>query len=179
MGFEGVSYSDEDYYTYKILSGILGGGMSSRLFQKIREERGLVYSIYAFSSSETDTGIFGVYAGTGEKEVKELMPVLCDELVQLPHTLTDEEIIRAKARLKAGLLMRQENISSHAEMNAIDTILYGRVIPKEEVIKKIEEVSKKDLEVAAQKLIKKTPTLAALGPIKEIISMEQILDKLK
>lgn len=179
LGFEGVSYSDEEYYAYKILSGVLGGGMSSRLFQEIREERGLVYSIYAFSSSETDTGIFGVYAGTGEKEVKELIPVLCDELTKLPHTLTDEEIERAKARLKAGLLMRHENISAHAEMNAIDTILYGRVISKEEVIRKIEDVSKENLEKISKELIKKPLTLSALGPISEIMPMEKILDRLK
>lgn len=179
LGFEGVPYSHQDYYTYKILSGILGGGMSSRLFQEIREERGLVYSIYAFSSSETDTGIFGVYAGTSEKEVKELMPVLCDELVKLPHTLTEEEILRAKARLKSSLLMRYENISTHAEMNAIDTILYGRVVPKEEIIAKIEDVSAQNLERVAKELLSRTPTLAALGPISEVMPMEMILERLK
>lgn len=179
LGFEGVSYTHEDYYAYKILSGILGGGMSSRLFQEIREERGLVYSIYAFSSSETDTGILGVYAGTGEKEVEELIPVLCDELTKLPHTLTDEEIERAKARLKAGLLMRHENISSHAEMNAIDTILYGKVISKKETIKQIENVTKEKLEQIAKEVIQKPLTLSALGPIGNIMPMEKIIERLK
>ena len=153
--------------------------MSSRLFQEIREKRGLVYSIYAFNSAETDTGVFGVYAGTGEKEVKELMPVLCDELLKLPHTLTEEEIERSKARLRANILMRLENISSHAEMNAIDTILFGRIIPKEEVINQIQAVQKSDLERVAKSIISGTPTLAALGPIKEVMPMNKIIDRLK
>ena len=179
LGFESCPYTDDSYYTTKILSSILGGGMSSRLFQEIREKRGLVYSIYAFNSAETDTGIFGVYAGTGEKEVKELLPVLCDELVKLPHTITDEEIDRAKARLKANILMRYENISSHAEMNAIDTILFNRVVPKEEVIEKILSVKKSDLEKVAASIIKGTPTLSALGPIAEVMPLDGIAERLK
>lgn len=179
LGFESASYNDKDYYATKILASILGGGMSSRLFQEIREKRGLVYSIYAFNAAETDTGIFGVYAGTGEKEVKELMPVLCDELIKLPHTITDEEIARSKARMRANILMRLENISSHAEMNAIDTILFGRIIPKEEVIQQIDDVKKSDLERIAQEVISKTPTFAALGPIKEVLPFDKIIDRLK
>ena len=179
LGFESAPYTSNDYYTTKILASILGGGMSSRLFQEIREKRGLVYSIYAFNSAETDTGVFGVYAGTGEKEVKELMPVLCDELLKLPHTLTEEEIERSKARLRANILMRLENISSHAEMNAIDTILFGRIIPKEEVINQIQAVQKSDLERVAKSIISGTPTLAALGPIKEVMPMNKIIDRLK
>ncbi|MBQ8251610.1 MAG: insulinase family protein [Alphaproteobacteria bacterium] len=179
LGFESAPYISDDYYTTKILASILGGGMSSRLFQEIREKRGLVYSIYAFNAAETDTGIFGVYAGTGEKEVKELMPVLCDELVKLPHSITEEEIERSKARLRANILMRLENISSHAEMNAIDTILFGKIIPKEEVIAKINAVQKTDLERVAGEIISKQPTLAALGPINEVLPFEKIIDRLK
>ncbi len=179
LGFESAPYTSSDYYTTKILASILGGGMSSRLFQEIREKRGLVYSIYAFNSAETDTGIFGVYAGTGEKEVKELMPVLCDELVKLPNSLTDEEIERSKARLRANILMRLENISSHAEMNALDTILFGRIIPKEEVIEQIQNVQKADLQRVALSIISSKPTLSALGPIKEVMPMDMIIDRLK
>lgn len=179
LGFENCSYSSPDYYTSALLAGILGGGMSSRLFQEIREKRGLVYSIYAFNSAETDTGIFGVYAGTGEKEVVELMPVLCDELMKLPHSITEEEIERAKARLSSNILMRLENISSHAEMNAIDMIIYKKIISKDEVIKKIQKVQKKDLERVASRILSNKPTFAAIGPIKKVMSYNEIEKRLK
>ena len=85
LGFEGVGYRDPDFYPLSVLSTLLGGGMSSRLFQEVREKRGLVYSIYSFPSSYSDTGLFGIYAGTGEKEVEELVPLICDELRKLAH----------------------------------------------------------------------------------------------
>ncbi len=179
LGFKGYAYAHQDYYTAGILSSILGGGMSSRLFQEIREKRGLVYSIYAFNSPETDTGTFTVYAGTGEKEVTELLPVLCDELLKLPHTLTEEEISRAKARLKARVLMRAENISTHAESNAVDLVIHDRVVPMEELIEKIESVSQKDLIRVAKAVLKTKPTLAALGPVKHVMSYDDIVSRLK
>lgn len=179
LGFEGFSYTHPDYYAGSILSGILGGGMSSRLFQEIREKRGLVYSIYAFNSPEADTGIFGVYAGTGEKEVVELMPVLCDELVSMADNITDEEINRSKARLKARVLMRAENISSHAEMNAIDMITHRRCVSKEEVIQKIEGVQKHDLERIAKQILATPVSFSVLGPIKEVMPFDEIKKRIQ
>lgn len=179
LGFEGVSYTDPDYYAASVLSSIFGGGMSSRLFQEIREKRGLVYSIYSFNSPETDTGIFGIYAGTGEKEVAELMPVLCDEILALPHSLKADEIKRAKARMKARILMRMEMISAHAEMNAIDMIIHGRVVPKEETIAAIDAVDKKALQRVAHRLFSSQPTFASLGPIKHVMPYEDVLARLK
>ncbi|HXU58326.1 MAG TPA: pitrilysin family protein, partial [Verrucomicrobiae bacterium] len=112
LGFSGVSYHDPDYYAAAVLSQLLGGGMSSRLFQEVREKRGLVYSIHTFSSSYSDAGLFGIYAGTGENEVAELMPLVCDELVKLADILEDEELVRARAQLRAGLLMSRESTGS-------------------------------------------------------------------
>ena len=178
LGFESFSYNHTDYYAGSILASIAGGGMSSRLFQEIREKRGLVYSIYAFNSPQTDTGTFGIHAGTGEKEVIELMPVLCDELMRLSVSLTDEEIARAKAQLKASILMQQENISSHARTNAVDMIIYGRLVPKEEVIAKIDAVEKQQLEKIAARLFKQKPTFVALGPIQHIMSYADITRRL-
>ncbi len=179
LGFESLPYHHPEYYTGNLLAAILGGGMSSRLFQEIREKRGLVYSIYAYNSAEMDTGTFGVYAGTGEKEVVELMPVLCDELLRLPDTLTEEEINRAKSQIKASILMRQENISSHAETNAVSTIVYGRVIPVEEKIEKINKITKADLNRVAHMILAGRPTLSALGPITHVMSYEDIITRLK
>ena len=179
LGFESASYHNPDRYASSLLSAILGGGMSSRLFQEIREKRGLVYSIYAYSSPETDTGTFGIYAGTGEKEVVELMPVLCDELLKLSDTLTDEEISRAKAQKKAAILMHQENILTHAESNAISSVIYGKIQSIEEKINLIDSVTKADLKRVARQILSGKPTLAALGPIKHVMSYNDIVARLK
>ncbi len=179
MGFEGISYTDPRYYTAGLLASVFGGGMSSRLFQEIREKRGLVYSIYAFNSPETDTGTFGVYAGTGEKEVAELLPVLCDEINRLADTLTEEEILRAKNRAKARLLMRSENWSTHAESNAIDMIIHGRVVPDDEALKQIDSVTKQDMSDLARQIFASRPTLATLGPIKQVAAYDDVCGWLK
>ena len=178
LGFESFSYEHPDHYTANLLSAILGGGMSSRLFQEIREKRGLVYSIYAYDSAETDTGTFGIYAGTGEKEVSELMPVLCDELVKLPDTITEEEINRAKARVRASLLMRAENISSHAESNALDLIVHHRIRSKEERIERVNQITKEDLARVAKTILAGKPTLSALGPIQHVMPYEEVINRL-
>ena len=178
LGFEGCSYKDKDYYTAALLASVFGGGMSSRLFQEIREKRGLVYSIYAFNSPETDTGTFGIYAGTGEKEVSELLPVLCDEINRLSDTITDDELLRAQNRAKARILMRSENFSSHAESNAIDMIIYDRVVPDEETIAQIDAVTIKDLSKLAKRLFAGRPTLASLGPIDRVAPYDDILKRL-
>lgn len=114
LGFDGVSYNDPDYYAVSLLSYLLGGGMSSRLFQEIREKRGLVYSIYGFTSSYVDGGSFGVYAGTGEQEAAELIPVLCDEINKVTVSVGGEELARTKAQIKAGILMSLESTSARS-----------------------------------------------------------------
>jgi len=179
LGFEGCSYADSDYYTAVLLASVFGGGMSSRLFQEIREKRGLVYSIYAFNSPETDTGTFGIYAGTGENEVAELLPVLCDEINRLPETLTESEIIRAKNRAKARILMRAENWSTHAESNATDMIIYNRVISDQETIRQIEAVTSDQMAQLARRIFSGKPTLATLGPVKKVTPYETVLSGLK
>lgn len=178
LGFEGFGYTDKNYYTVALLASVFGGGMSSRLFQEIREKRGLVYSIYAFNSPEKDTGTFGVYAGTGEKEVAELLPVLCDEINNLADTLNDVEITRAKNRAKARILMRSENWSNHAEGNAVDMIIHGRVVPDTESIQKIDAVTKEDMSKLAHQIFSKKPTLAALGPIGQVMAYDDVLKRL-
>ncbi len=89
LGFDGIGIHDPDYYASAVLSQLFGGGMSSRLFQEVREKRGLVYCIHTFASAYNDAGLFGIYAGTGEKEAAELMPIVCDELLKLPHDISE------------------------------------------------------------------------------------------
>ena len=178
LGFEGLSYTDENYYTAGLLASVFGGGMSSRLFQEIREKRGLVYSVYAFNSPEKDTGTFGIYAGTGEKEVAELLPVLCDEINRLPDTLDEVEILRAKNKAKARLLMRSENWSTHAESNAIDMIIHNRIMDNAETIAKIDAVTKEDMAKLARRIFAGKPTLASLGPIAHVATYDDVLKRL-
>ncbi|HSR55970.1 MAG TPA: pitrilysin family protein, partial [Alphaproteobacteria bacterium] len=115
LGYQGVAYDDPDFFTMGALSSVLGGGMSSRLFQEIREKRGLVYSIFTFHAAYRDGGLFGLYAGTGADDVPELMPVVLDEISAVGENVTEEELARVKAQLKSGLLMAMENTRSRAE----------------------------------------------------------------
>jgi predicted Zn-dependent peptidase len=101
LGLPAFSYLDDDFFALQVLSAMLGGGMSSRLFQEVRENRGLAYSIFSFASSYVDTGLLGIYAGTGEKETAELVPVVCDELLALIAAPGEEELVRARASLWA------------------------------------------------------------------------------
>jgi predicted Zn-dependent peptidase len=178
LGFPGVSYHDPDYYAASTLSTLLGGGMSSRLFQEIREKRGLVYTIYSFGASYEDGGLFGIYAGTGAKQVKELLPVLCDELMRTADTLDEAELARARAQLKASLLMGLESSSARAEHFAQHLLIYGRPIGTAELVAAIEAVDRDAVAAVARRLFTAPPTFTALGPIGKVESFDKIRRRL-
>jgi len=178
LGFDGVGYLDDDYYALSALSTLFGGGMSSRLFQEVREKRGLVYSIYSFHSAFLDGGLFGVYAGTGEKEVRELVPVVCDELGKLTLGVSEQELDRARAQLRASLLMSREKSSARAEQIAQQLLIYGRPIPVEESLRKIAAVTPADIERVARRLMSSAPTTTAIGPIRQLESAARIAARL-
>ncbi len=166
LAFEGPAYGDPDYYTAQIFSSVLGGGMSSRLFQEVREKRGLCYSVFAYSWSFVDTGVLGVYAGTSPDDLAELMPVIAGEIARLGEDATEEETARAKAQMKAGLLMNLESSSSRAEQIARQYTIYGRVLPLDEMIAKVDAVDAAALRRFASRFLSKaTPALAAVGPL--------------
>ncbi len=174
LGFDGVGYLDDDYYAMNLLSTLFGGGMSSRLFQEVREKRGLVYSIYAFHSAFLDGGLFGLYAGTGSREVSELVPVVCDELAKLTQGVTPEELERARAQVRASLLMSRERSSSRAEQLAQQLLIYGRAVPLDEVLGKIAAVNRDDMVRVAERVMASAPTLTAIGPLAHLESAERI-----
>ena len=118
LAMEGVPQRDPALYSLQVFTNVLGGGMSSRLFQEVREMRGLCYSIYAFHWPYTDTGMFGLYAGTDAADAAELMQVVIDEIGQAAETITEAEVNRAKAQMKAGLLMALESSGARAEQLA-------------------------------------------------------------
>jgi predicted Zn-dependent peptidase len=152
--------------------------MSSRLFQEIREKRGLCYSVFSFSSSFADTGTFSVYAGTGEEHIKELSHMLTDELLRASEGIEQAEVERAKAQLKASLLMGMESPASRSEVHARQMLIYGRTLPISEISEKIDAVTVEDTEKLAGRLFfGVTPTVAALGPLKNLDSFDRIAAK--
>jgi predicted Zn-dependent peptidase len=178
LGFPSVAYADPDFYPVMLLSTLLGGGMSSRLFQEVREKRGLVYSIYSFTAPYVDGGLFAIYAGTGEQEAAELVPVTLGELQKVQGAVSDAELARARAQVKAGLLMSLESTGSRCEQLARQIQVFGRVIPTAETVARIEAVSIADVTGAAARLFRAAPTLAALGPAGHVLGLPAIADRL-
>lgn len=179
MGFRGVNREDPDYYSALLLGTIMGGGMSSRLFQEIREKRGLVYSIYSSHSSYHDDGQFEIYAGTGPEHLNELIPVTCDEIVKMMQDPASEaELARAKAQIKAGILMSRESMLSRANRQAKYLINFGRIPDIEKLIAQVEAVTVYTVQKAAQKIFTGKPTVAALGPIKDLEDYDKISERL-
>jgi predicted Zn-dependent peptidase len=178
LGFEGVGYRDPDFYPLSVLTTLLGGGMSSRLFQEAREKRGLVYNIYAFPSSYTDTGLFGIYAGTGEDEVAQLLPVITDQLAAVCEGVPEAEVARARAQIRAGVLMSLESTSARCEQLARQMMIFGRPIPVDETMQRIEAVDSEAVTRVARRLIASPPTFAVLGPIGQAPSIDAIAARL-
>ena len=174
LGFPGVSYGDDEFYAATILSTLFGGGMSSRLFQEIREKRGLVYSIYSFASYYSDGGLFGIYAGTGDAEAESLMRSVCEEIVRLPDTIREEEVIRARNQLKAGTLMSLESTGSRCDQLGQQTLAFGAPVPLDEQVLRIEAVDAESVARLALQTFSGRPTIAAIGPSKQLPGLDGV-----
>jgi predicted Zn-dependent peptidase len=178
LGLVGPSIRAEDFYPAQVYTTALGGGMSSRLFQRIREERGLCYSIYAQAGAYDDTGMITIYAGTSEEEIGELATLTIDELKRSAEDMTEAEIARARAQMKAGLLMGLESPSSRAERMARSLAIWGRVPSVEENTAKIEGVSRTDVLAFAENLTQATSALALYGPIEAAPMLTALRERL-
>ncbi|MBE6452216.1 MAG: insulinase family protein [Alphaproteobacteria bacterium] len=175
LGFKGLPYQTEDYYPTMLMASMLGGGMSSRLFQEVREKRGLAYSVYSFAASHTKSGMFGIYAGTGANDLKDLVPVITEELNKICNDkFTDKELLRAQTQMKASMLMVLENPSSTAEMLARQMLIYNRIIPVEEMVARIEKVTLDDIQRLAQNIFSSKPTYALLGAVDKRIEYDEL-----
>ncbi|ACI91836.1 peptidase M16 domain protein [Afipia carboxidovorans OM5] len=164
LALEGVPQSDPSLFSLQVFTSVLGGGMSSRLFQEVREKRGLCYSIYTFHQPYSDTGFFSLYTGTDPSDAPEMMEVIVDEMNEAVETLTPEEIARAKAQMKAGLLMALESCSARAEQLARHVLSYGRPLSIEEMIARIDNVTVESARDAARALLARSrPAVVALG----------------
>lgn len=178
LGFEGRAYHVRDFYASQVLSMVLGGGMSSRLFQEVREKRGLCYSVYAFHWGFSDTGIFGVHAATGQADLGRLIPVIIRELERAGEKITQEELDRARAQYRAGLIMSAESPASRASQIARQLLLFGRPIPKEELMERLGALTVDRLTDLSSRLFSTKPTLTAVGPVGTLAPYEAVLDAL-
>ena len=178
LGFKGIDFHHDDYYSFQVYNSLLGEGMSSKLFQEIREKRGLVYTILSFGHSLTDTGTFGIYAGTGEKQIQELIPVLCDELNNSLNSISESEINKGKAQLKAGLLMARESANNRARSAANQLLIYNKVFEPEEIIEKVNKVNKETIKKIANSILSTPLTIASIGPINKLDTLDKIQARL-
>jgi predicted Zn-dependent peptidase len=164
LALHGVPLRDPSLFSLQVFSSALGGGMSSRLFQEARESRGLCYSIYSFHAPYSDIGMFGLYAGTDAADTSELMRLIVDEITNTAETLSEVEVARAKAQMKAGLLMALESSGERVGQLARQMLGWGRPIPLNELVDKVEAVTVESARAAGRALIGRgRPAIAVLG----------------
>ena len=179
MALHGVPVKDASLHSLQVFTSVLGGGMSSRLFQEVRENRGLCYTISAFHMPYSDTGLFGLYAGTDEADAPELMRVVIDQIGNATETLNEAEVNRAKAQMKAGLLMALESSEARVAQIARQMLAYGRPIPLEEIVAKVDAVTVESARAAGRALVERgRPAIAALGPGNGLDSTAAIAESL-
>ena len=180
LGFDGFKYADGHYYSSMLMTAVFGGGMSSRLFKEIREKRGLVYSVYCFPNYYTGSGFTGISAATDNEQINQMMPVMIDEIKKMTDSpVSAEELARAKAQLKAGMLMSLENSSAVAEKLARQQLLFNRYIPVDEMVGYIDAVTADDVLKTAQKVFASKPTYTLVGNIDGHIGYDEVCEKLK
>jgi predicted Zn-dependent peptidase len=179
LALEGLAVGDERLYSLQVFTNMLGGGMSSRLFQEVREKRGLCYAIHAFHMPYADTGLFALYAGTDQADAPELMRVVIAEITSATENLSEAEVSRAKAQMRAGALMALESSEARIGQLARQMLAYGRPIPLDEIVAKIDAVNVDSARQAGRALIGSSrPAIAALGPGNGLESTAAIAESL-
>ncbi|MDG1769194.1 MAG: pitrilysin family protein [Yoonia sp.] len=179
LAFEGPNYRDPEIYTAQIYASVMGGGVSSRLFQEVREKRGLCYSIFAQAGAYEDTGLTTFYAGTSAEEIAQLATVTIDEMKRAADDMSDVEVARARAQMKAGLLMGLESPSNRAERLARLWSMWGRIPPLEETIANVEAVDTARVRAFAGKMVGQAGSALALyGPADAAPSLDDLRARL-
>lgn len=168
LGVEAFELSSPYRYHISILNAILGGGVSSRLFQEIREKRGLAYSIYSFVNGFFDTGLWGVYAGTSKKRYGEVIELIIKEMKSLHETITEDELRKTKDQIKGNIILGLESTGNVMSHIARQEIYYGKFISLEETINQIEKISLSEIKEISERLTQgKDFAITLLGPVKE------------
>jgi len=165
LGAPGLRRLDERRFALGVLNAAFGGGMSSRLFQEVREKRGLAYSVYSFTSHYADTGIFGVYAGCHPQRARDVLE-LCREQLALVSSggLSDEELARGKGQMRGGLVLGLEDTGSRMSRLGKAELVYGELMAVDEVLARIDAVTLDDVRLLAHELLRQPMALAAIGP---------------
>jgi len=164
FGFPGPAYGSDDFFAAQVFSGLFGGGMSSRLFQEVREKRGLCYAIYSCAWGLKDTGMLNIHAATGEELLGELIEVIACELKRVVEQgVSESELKKSKAQLKVGLLMGLESSYARAEQMARHIIAHGRIIEKEELISRVETVNVDQIKSLAGSMLIRKPSIGVVG----------------
>jgi predicted Zn-dependent peptidase len=179
VAFEGCSIYHPDHYAAHVFTNAVGGGMSSRLFQEVREARGLAYSISSFYWAYVDTGLFGFYAGTGASDVAELMPVAIDCLAQGARDLDQAEVDRAKAQIKVAMLVALESSQARSEQIARQVLAFGRTLEPAEIIARIDALTVEDVRRAGAALLRSAPTVASIGPVAKVLTPDRVAGRLR
>jgi len=179
IGVPGLGQDDEDIYPMHVINNVLGGGLSSRLFQEIREQRGLAYSVYSYHSTYVDTGLFAIYAGTSPSNTREVVECILEEVQAMKKTgITAEELNRTKAQIKGSLYLGLESVNSRMSRLGKTELTYNRVLAPEEVVEKLERVTLEDVFRVMNRLWERGKiSLAAIGPEGHEVDLAEILDK--
>ena len=178
LAFESPGYRDDRIYTAQIYASALGGGMSSRLFQEIRENRGLCYSIFAQAGAYADTGMTTIYAGTSSSQLPQLAEITIDEMKRAASDMSPAEVARARAQMKAGLLMGLESPSNRAERLARLVQIWDRVPPLNETVAMIDAVTTGDVREFAETMAQAAPVALALyGPVEGAPSLADLQER--
>jgi predicted Zn-dependent peptidase len=177
-GMEGVARADDRRFSMGVLSAALGGGMSSRLFQEIREKRGLAYSVYAYAQQFAGSGVLGFYAGCNPSKAIEVVEIIRSVLSDVADNgMTHEEIERAKGAVRGSLVLSQEDTGSRMSRIGKNEIVYGQVMDFDDILKAISRVSVEDIREIASEFLVKAPTLALVGPFKNESKFEKVLGR--
>jgi predicted Zn-dependent peptidase len=179
VGFEGIRYTHEDFYALQLFTNAAGGSMSSRLFQEVREARGLAYSITAFQWAYSDSGVFGFYAATDAKNSDELMRVALDSLGKAALDLSDIEVKRAKAQLKVSLLTALEAPGARCEQIARQIMAFDRILTRDEIMAMVDRLDAGQIRAAGARALGSAPTVAAIGPVAKVFTPDRVTMRLQ
>lgn len=168
LGMPGLARRDPREFTLSVLTAALGGGMSSRLFQEIREKRGLAYSVYAYTSAYTDSGLFGVYVGCQPRRTRQVLDLVRDQLADVAeHGLTDAEVELGKGQVRGGLLLGLEDTHDRMSRLGKAELLYGELLPVPEMLRRVQAVTPEHVRALAGELLRAPRALGVVGPFKE------------
>jgi predicted Zn-dependent peptidase len=179
IGFKGMSFNDKNKYKMLVMNHILGSGMSSRLFQEIRENKGLCYSVYSHNSATFDTGFFYIHTAIEPKNINKTIDAIVEEIEKMIDNVSEDELTRAKVKIKSSILMGLESTSSRSGGNGSDLIFYNEIIPTEFIIEEINGTMANDVKNILRNVILGRPTVALYGKINGSYEYDNIINKFK